>query len=143
MKSSFHITLLALTLTATTACAEDLSPGQWQITLESKVAGDAGWAPPPFNLNQCLTANDARDPSALISSISTPGATGCNYTEKSYSGNTLRFALDCAGTLSLKTRGSVTFSANSFDGNVTANTSLGGKPIVMQNRLSGKRLGGC
>ena len=88
------------------------------------MAGSAGWAPPPFNLNQCLTANDARDPSALISSISTPGAEGCHYTEKSYSGSTFRFALDYAGTFGLKTHGSVTFSANRFDGNVTANTNL-------------------
>lgn len=40
------------------------------------------------------------------------------------SGSTFRFALDCAGTFGLKTRGSVTFSANRFDGNVTANTNL-------------------
>ena len=78
MKKTLQIVLLASALAAATAFAEDLSPGLWQITMESKVAGDSGWAPSPFNMSQCLTANDARDPSALIGSISTPGATGCN-----------------------------------------------------------------
>ncbi len=40
------------------------------------------------------------------------------------SGSTFRFALDCAGTFGLKTHNSVTFSANRFAGNVTANTNL-------------------
>jgi hypothetical protein len=143
MNRSLQIVLLAGTLATATAFAEDLSPGLWQITMESRVANDSGWEPSPFNMTQCLTANDAKDPSRLIGSISTPGATGCNYTEKSYSGSTFRFALDCSGTFGLKTNGSVTFGPNSFDGNVTANSNMGGQTIVMQNRLSGKRLGGC
>lgn len=130
-------------LSTAAACADDLAPGQWQITLESRVPGDTGWAPAPFSMTQCLTAGDARDPSRLIGSISTPGATGCNYTEKSYSGSTFRFALECPGTFALKTKGNVNFSANSFEGDITANSTMGGQAVLMQNRVSGRRLGGC
>ena len=111
--------------------------------MQSRVPTDAGWNPSPFNLTQCLTAGDAKDPSRLISSISTPGATGCNYTEKNYFGSTFQFALDCSGSYGLKSRGSVTFSANSFNGEFTTTADLGGQTVEIQNRISGKRLGGC
>ena len=105
--------LFAMTaaMAATTAFADDLSPGLWEITMESSAGAAPEWAPAPFNLKQCLTANDARDPSKLIGSISAPGATGCSYTERIYSDSTFRFALDCSGTFGIKSRGSVTFSA--------------------------------
>ena len=45
-----------------------------------------------------------------------------------------------AGT---KIEGNVNFSANSFEGDITANSSMGGQAVVMQNRVSGRRLGGC
>jgi len=143
MKSMRSLFVLACALAPLAAAADDLAPGQWQITLESRVPGDAGWAPAPVSMTQCLTAADAHDPSRLIGSVSTPGATGCNYTEKSYAGNTFRFALECPGTFALKTRGSVNFSANRFEGNITANSNLGGNTVVMQNRVSGRRLGSC
>lgn len=132
-----------LALTLGTAFAEDLSPGLWEITMESRVANDAAWTPSPFGLTQCLSAADAKDPSKVIGSISTAGATGCTYTEKTYTGSTLRFALECTGTFALKPRGSVTFSANSFNGNITATSNMGGQTVEMQNRLAGKRLGNC
>ena len=140
-------TLFAAFLTTVSAMncafADDLSPGLWEITMESRVPADSGWNPPPFNVTQCLTANDARDPSKLISSISTPGATGCSYTNKSYSGSTFQFALDCSGSYGLKSKGSVTFNANSFSGDITATGNLGGQVVEFQNHVTGKRVGGC
>ena len=143
MKKIQFLIFLAATMVATSAFAEDLSPGLWEITMESRVPTDTGWTPSPFNLTQCFTASDAQDPSRLISSISTPGATACNYTEKSYSGSTFRFTLDCSGYYGLKSKGSVTFSANSFNGNITATGSVSGQATEFQNRVSGTRVGGC
>ncbi|MBV9362067.1 MAG: hypothetical protein JO292_11825, partial [Betaproteobacteria bacterium] len=71
---------------STAAFADDISPGSWQITMETRVPAEPGFAPPPFQLTQCLTADDARDPSRVLGTVSNPGATGCNYTDKSYSG---------------------------------------------------------
>ena len=130
-------------LAAFPVLAEDLSPGLWEITLESRVAAEAGWAPAPFKLSECLKASDAKDPSRLISSIAVPGATGCSYTERNYAGSTFQFALDCSGSYGLKTRGSVTFAADSLSGSITALANVGGQVTEMQNRVSGKRVGGC
>jgi len=137
--------LFALTaaLATTTSLADDLSPGLWEITMESRVGAAPAWAPAPFNLTQCLTANDARDPSKLIGSISTPGATGCSYRERNYSGSTFRFALDCSGAFGIKSRGSVTFGATQFSGEITATGNVAGQTTEFQNKVSGTRIGDC
>ena len=101
------------------------------------------WAPAPLILKQCLTANDARDPSKLIGSISTPGATGCSYTERNYSDSTFRFALDCSGTFGIKSRGSVTFSATQFGGEITAIGTVAGQTTEFHNKVAGTRVGDC
>jgi hypothetical protein len=143
-KSELNALCLApLLLASTLAMAEDLAPGLWSISMESRVQAETGWTPAPFNLTQCLQSSDAKDPSRLISSIASPGATGCTYTERNYSGSTFRFALECAGTLGIKSRGTVTFSANSFEGSMSATTDINGKATEFQNRLSGKRVGDC
>jgi hypothetical protein len=140
----FKVALMVpLAFVATSAKAEDLAPGLWEITLESRVPTDTGWAPSPFALTQCLQVSDARDPSRLIGAIAVPGATGCTYTERSYSGGTFRFALDCTGSYGIKSRGTVVFSANSFEGNVTATADITGKATEFQNRIAGKRIGNC
>ena len=137
------LVFLTATLTAGPACAEDLAPGLWEITIESRAPADSGWTPSPFSLTQCLTAGDAEDPSRLISSISTPGAKDCNYTDKSYSGGTFRFTLDCSGSFGLKSEGSVTFGANSFNGSIRARGNVGGQTVEFHNRVSARRLGAC
>jgi len=137
--------LLLLVVGATThpARADDLTPGLWEITMESRVPTETGWKPAPFNLTQCLTAGDARDPSRLVGSISTAGASGCNFTEKTYSGGSFRFAMDCAGTFGLKTRGTMTFGASSFTGTIVATGNVGNQATEFHNRVSGRRVGDC
>ena len=60
---AFAFLLPALT-PAVTVYAADLSPGMWEITMESRVANDPGWTPTPFNLRQCLTVATRRIPHA-------------------------------------------------------------------------------
>lgn len=143
MKKSELLVLLAASIAAPLTLAEDLTPGLWEITMESRVPTEAGWKPAPFTLKQCLSAGDAKDPTKLVGSIATPGASGCNFTEKSYSAGTFRFSLDCAGSFGLKTRGTVTFGASSFGGTITATGNLGGQVTEFQNQVSGRRVGGC
>jgi hypothetical protein len=143
MKKTEILLLLIAGTTAPLALADDLTPGLWEITMESRVPSETGWQPTPFNLTQCLTAGDAKDPSRLVSSISTSGASGCNFTEKTYSGGSFRFALDCGGSFGLNTRGIITFGANSFAGTIIATANVGGQATEFQNRVSGKRIGGC
>ena len=121
----------------------DLSPGLWTITLEARVAAQPGFTPEPFHLQQCLTAADARDPSALLGGLANPGASGCSFSDKSYSGNTFRFSMQCVGSLGMRAHGEVTFSAEAMNGTISASADAGGEKIETSNRISGRRLGGC
>ncbi|MBI5331238.1 MAG: DUF3617 family protein [Betaproteobacteria bacterium] len=125
------------------AHAQDIAPGLWQITMETRVSATPGFTPAPYTLNQCLTAADARDPSRVLGGVANPGATGCTYTDKGYSGNTFRFTMQCAGTFGIRTRGEVSFSADSLDGTISASADVGGQKVEFGNRIRGKRVGGC
>src|SRR5450432_611393 len=65
MRAQFAI-LAALQAAAfsTPVLAADMLPGLWEITLETRVAAQPGFAPEPFHLRQCLTAADTGDPRA-------------------------------------------------------------------------------
>ena len=136
-------TLLALMFMSTIAFADDISPGSWQITMETRVPAEPGFAPPAFQLTQCLTAQDARDPSRVLGGVSNPGASGCNYTDKSYSGNTFTFAMTCGGGYGIKASGRIAFTANSMDGTIQSTATVAGKPVETQNKISARRLGSC
>ncbi len=123
--------------------AADLSPGLWAISLETRTNAAPGFQPAPFTVNQCFSANDARDPSKLLGGLSNPGASDCQYTEKNYNGNTFRFAMQCAGTYALQTRGEVSFDAQSMNGSITAKGNVAGTPTEFQNKISGRRLSNC
>src|ERR1035438_2696572 len=87
---------------STPGLAADMSPGLWEITLESRVAAQPGFAPEPFRLTQCLTAADTRDPSKVLGGIANPGASGCTYSNKAYTGNTFRFSMQCTGSFAIQ-----------------------------------------
>ncbi len=66
------------------AQAQDVSPGLWQLTIETRVNATPGFVPAPYTLNQCFTAEDVRDPSRVLSGVANPGASDCTYTDKAY-----------------------------------------------------------
>ena len=121
----------------------DINPGLWEISMETRTNAAPGFQPAPFTVNQCFSAADARDPSRLLGGLSNPGASNCQYTEKNYSGNTFRFAMQCAGTYALLTRGEVSFDAQSMNGSITAKGNVAGTPTEFQNKISARRLGNC
>ena len=137
------IVLLALALITQTGYAQEVSPGLWELSMETRVDAAPGFAPPPTTLSQCFSPADARDPGRIIGTVATPGASDCNYSERSYQGSTFRFTLQCAGSFALQTRGQVTFSASEFAGDVETSSDLGGQHVQFKSHLRGKRLGGC
>jgi len=142
-----RIRILALGLCifglAGVARAEDLAPGLWELSLEAKVDAEPGFQPGPITVNQCVSKSDTRDPSKLLAPIASAGASGCNYSEKSYVGQKFRFAMQCSGTLELKTTGEVTFSATALRGTLTTSSSIDGKTVELKSTLVGRRLGDC
>ena len=93
-------------------------------------------------VNSCQTGG-SHDPSKLIGSISAPGAAGCKFTQRDYSGSTLRFALDCAETLGIAFRGSVEFGATRFSGEIAATGTVAGQTMDLHSKVAGTRIGGC
>ena len=125
------------------ARAEDLAPGLWELALEANVDAEPSFQPGPITVKQCLTKADARDPSKVLAPIATAGATGCSYSQKSYVGPKFRFAMQCSGTLELKTTGEVVFSATTLRGTITTTSSVDGTTVELKSTLSGHRLGDC
>lgn len=128
---------------ASPAHAADITPGLWAISMETRTQAAPGFQPAPFTVNQCFTAADARDPSRLLGGLSNPGASDCQYTEKSYSGNTFKFAMQCGGAYALQSRGEVTFDAQTMNGLITAKATIAGALTEFQNKISARRIGNC
>src|SRR5436190_23085563 len=125
------------------ALADDISPGSWQMSMETRVPAEPSFAPPPFQITQCLTDADARDPSRVLGGVSNPGASGCSYSDKSYSGNTFSFSMQCAGAYEIKASGRVSFTADTMQGMIDSTANVGGKAVETQNKISARRLGSC
>jgi len=79
----------------------------------------------------------------VLGGVSNPGASGCNYSDKSYSGNTFSFSMQCAGTYEIKASGRVSFTAETMQGMIDSTANFGGKPVRTQNKISARRLGNC
>ncbi len=137
------VLLASIACFCTPALAADLSPGLWEITVDSRVAAAPNLSTGPLKLTQCLSAADARDPSRVLGGVSNPGASGCAYSNKTDSGGTFSFTMRCAGSLALESRGTVTYSADSMYGTITAVANVGGQKTEITNRVAARRLGAC
>jgi hypothetical protein len=143
MRHSLLLSAIATLFAAPLAGAADLAVGSWEITMETRISGAAGFAPPPVQITQCLTAEDARDPSRLMESLSSQGASNCKFTDWQYSGNRVRFAIVCSGDLNLKSRGEVVFSADRFSGTIDTDTTTNDTESTFHDRVYGRLLGPC
>jgi len=133
---------LALIASAHIAQAEDIRPGLWKISMESGVAATPDWKPQPFELTQCLTEADANNPAQLLLGMGSAGATGCDFSNKRYAGNTLSFDVSCAGTLGIHGNGKITYTATTLDGVLDVNMGETAK-VDMQNKIHASYLGEC
>lgn len=137
------ITLAVLTIVSPSSFAADIQPGLWELVLEARVAVSPDFTPAPYTMNQCLTAQDAQDPSRILGSAANPGASDCTYTEKNFAGSTFRFKIQCAGSLGIQARGEITYSATSMEGSIVSTANMTGQATELQSRITARRLGGC
>jgi hypothetical protein len=137
---------LALLAAGSSPLAEGIKPGLWKISLESRVAAAPGWQPEPFEITQCLSEADAQNPDRLLAGMGTEGVSGCDFLNRDYSGNRVRFGLSCAGQLGLTGQGEMNFTDTSMEGTIDvsfADAGQGGERTAMQNRLHAVYLGNC
>jgi hypothetical protein len=135
----FLATLLALPATAQPQMP---SPGLWQIDAQTQAVG-VPLALSPMAIEHCLTADDAKDPSRLLGRLSSPGATGCAYTDSAYTGSNFHFAMACGGIFAIKATGDVTFTAATLTGAIDSTATINGQVVAMRSNLSARRLGDC
>jgi hypothetical protein len=141
MSRARHI--LAIILTAPGICwSQDLSPGLWQISVQTKPAATQTDMT-PLQVNQCLTAEDAKDPSKLMGTITSPNASSCTYSNKSYSGNTFHFTMECTGTFAIKATGDISFTSATLSGTINTFASVSGQQLEISNSVSAQRIGDC
>jgi hypothetical protein len=135
--------ILAIILIAPGICwSQDLSPGLWQISVHAKSAAIQTDIT-PLQVSQCLTAEDAKDPSKLMGTITSPDASGCIYSNKSYSGNTFHFTMECTGTFVIKATGNVSFTSSTLSGTISTSATVSGQQLEMSNSVSAHRIGDC
>lgn len=128
------------------AAAEEIKPGLWQISLESRVAATPDWNPEPFQQTQCLTEHDAQNPDQFLSGMATAGASGCDFLNRQASANHLGFDVSCGGTLGIKGHGEVDFTAITLEGilNISFVADAGTAEVTeMQNKIRAVYLGAC
>lgn len=140
------ITALLLATFAYGACAADVSPGNWEITVTMRVPG-VPQAFGPYSRNQCLQANDTKDPGRVFGAL--PGAGACQFGNRNDTGSRYSFTVSCGGVFPMTGNGSVNYSAQSMNGELVLGASLpsleGGAPQKVETRseLSARRTGGC
>ena len=137
--------LIVVTLLLPTSCvlADDVSAGLWEISLAARVEAAPDFAPAPMTVTQCLTRADARDPSKLLASVTTPDSGDCSFTERSYVGDHFRFKMQCSGALQMRSIGDVSISPNRIDGVITTSSTVDGLPVELRSLIHGRRIGAC
>ena len=139
-----ELAVAVLMLASPLAMAQDVEPGLWQISLETRVPSEPGFVPPSYTITQCINKQDAKEPGMLFSQMGNPGAHDCRYQDRNYhGGNSFTFAMTCKGTYQLRSKGEMTFTKTSMDGTVSAVATINEKDVETQNKLSARRLGDC
>lgn len=140
----FNIILLVLLMTiAQASFAADIQPGLWKLTMETQVAASPDLSPAPYTTSQCLTEQDAQDPSRVFGSAANPGVSDCTFTEKQFFGSTFRFQMQCADTPGMKTRGEINYTTTTMEANIVSTGNWMGQTTEIQSKVTARRLGGC
>lgn len=137
------ILALAVTIPSLPAKANEVQPGLWEISLETRAENSPGFQPPPVSLKQCIRPQDAANPAEILGKIASPGATGCNYDRKSWAGNVFRFTMTCSGVYALVAQGEVTVTPGTLQGSLKADATVAGERVRFTNQLNARRLGNC
>jgi hypothetical protein len=132
--------------------AEQLSAGQWEMTSEVTKLTQRDKGTPAIKAPQgskstsssCVAEADVKKPQPALFA---PEGSECSYRDLYMSGGRLNATLACSraglgGTINTNVNGS--FTATTFEGNATSETSLSGDGDVrIDAKLTGRRTGEC
>jgi hypothetical protein len=127
-----------LLLAFSAAAAADLDPGSWELSVTSQMPGmpqPIG----PITHTQCVTAEDARDPSRIVG----PSSGSCEFSNQRDSGSQMTFDIACSGQIPMRGSGSVRYGAQSFEADLNLTAEAQGQKIATSSHVTGRRVGEC
>lgn len=132
---------LALLLFASPcAMAQQVEPGNWELTVTSQMQGlekPIG----PLSQTRCFSAEDIKDPGRVLG---TGGS--CQFSNRQGSDALYTFDVKCGGALPMSGTGRIRQSAHSFESDLELGIdagAAGGGNLAMRTSITGKRLGPC
>lgn len=133
--------LPALMFVSDISCADpNLADGLWEITSQTEIKGLPPGSMPPnmtHTMKQCLTRQQAVP--------SQPDKNpACKLLNSKVDGNTVSWIMQCRnpeGTVD--STGRITYSGNTFSGEVRIDSSGGKQKMNMVQKMSGRRIGDC
>ena len=124
--------------------------GNWDITMEMQMPGmpnmPAGMSMPPIKTTQCITREEAADPSKSLPKP--PAGRGgpaqdCKVSDQKAEGNKVSWAMVCTGANPMTGTGEIVYATDSYTGTMVMNMARGGQMTAMTMKYTGKRLGDC
>lgn len=135
--------VIALTLVGAPIFAQEMQPGQWEITLAMTTANAPGQNFGPYIKNYCISASDIANPTHLLGSVgATPSS--CVYSNQKASGDTLNFDISCQGIFPLSGSGQTNWTSDTMSSTLELNAQIqNGPQLSTKVNISGRRIGGC
>jgi hypothetical protein len=114
----------------------DIGEGSWELEVTTLTPGA-----PAHNLKQvqCMSADDAKDPTNLIGS---PGV-GCAFISRRDDGSRFRFEISCGAGAPLSGAGEIQYTRDTLDGEIVVRVKQGEQTMEVRSVLKARRLGPC
>jgi hypothetical protein len=123
--------------------------GNWEVTMEMDMPGmPQGMSMPPIKTTQCITPQEANDPSKAVPQR--PAGRGgaanpndCKVSDYKVEGNKVSWSMKCEGAQPMSGTGEFVYGADSYTGTMKMDMARGGQPMAVTMKYTGKRLGDC
>jgi hypothetical protein len=140
MKSILGI-VLAFCLVALSLVAYAQSPirdGLWEVTMQMEMA-NVPTKMPPIKTTQCITKEQAADPSKSLPKGSADGKNDCTVSDYKVDGSKVSWKVACSRPQKMAGSGEMTFGSDTYDGTLKMTMDFG----EMTMKMAGKRMGEC
>lgn len=133
--------ILALVLVALSLVAYAQSPireGLWEVTMQMEMA-NMPTKIPPMKTTQCITKEQASDPSKSLPKGSADGKNDCAVSDYKVEGSKVSWKVTCTRPQKMAGSGEMTFANDAYDGMLKMSMDFG----EMTMKMAGKRTGEC
>jgi hypothetical protein len=141
LAAAFAFTVLLVTASAVVA-QDPRRDGNWQVTMEMDMPG-MPQKMPPMTLTQCVTKEDANDPTKLTPQGRGAAPANCKVSDYRSDGNKVSWSMRCEGENAMSGTGELVYGVDTYTGTMKMSMARGGQPMTMTMKYSGKRLGDC